>query len=326
MSITNVNDVPLALAVWAMFDEYDYVSGVENYISVTTLMKPLRQIVIPPRIPQEKQGRADVMDFISSALGKSLHDSVEKAWTKGYADNLRALGYPDSVIEKIVVNPAYTPSDDQIPIYLEQRVLKKFMGFTIGGKYDLIADGLLQDLKSTTAYTWLYGGKDDDYQLQGSLYRWLNQDKVTEDFIRINFIFTDWQKMSAKQNPKYPQKRVEYKDIPLMTVQETENWVRTKLNQIVMHKNTPEPQLPRCTDEELWRSAPQYKYYSKVETAQAGGRATKNFDTLVEAKTFWMVEKGGVGTVKTVPGEVKRCGYCPAFNGCTQKDEYVINE
>ena len=322
--ITNEHNIPLALAAWALYDEYDYIEGVENYISVTTLMKPLRHIVLPPRIDQTKT-RSDVIDYLSSALGKSLHDSVEKAWTKGYDKSLRMLGYPEDVIKRIVVNPAYKPTPDQIAIYLEQRVLKPFRGFTIGGKYDMIADGLLQDLKSTTAYTWLYGGKDDDYILQGSLYRWLNQDKVTEDFIRINFIFTDWQKMSAKQNPNYPQKRVEFKDYPLMSVAETERWVTNKLAEIVKHRDTPEKELPECTDDDLWRSAPQFKYYSKVETANAGGRATKNFDTLAEAKTFWMVEKGGVGVVKTVPGEVKRCAYCNAFPICTQKDKYVTD-
>ena len=31
----------------------------------------------------------------------------------------------------------------------------------------------------------------------------------------------------------------------------------------------------------------------------------------------------GKGVVITKPGEVKRCGYCPGFEACTQKDAYL---
>ena len=47
----NVSEVPLALAVFLASDYYDYNED-QNTISATTLLKPLRQIVLPPRIPQ----------------------------------------------------------------------------------------------------------------------------------------------------------------------------------------------------------------------------------------------------------------------------------
>lgn len=323
--ITNKGDIPLALAVWLLHDEYDYIDE-PNYISVTGLMKPIRHIVLPSRVPPEKR-ESDVEDYISRALGHSLHDSIEKAWTKGAARSLRLLGHPKSVIERVLVNP--TPEQlagtkNPIPVYLEQRSFRKItvggITYTIGGKFDMVAEGIVHDNKSTTAYTWLYGGKDDDYKLQGSLYRWLNPDKITEDFIRINFIFTDWQKAQAKQNPNYPQKRLEYKDIPLMTLEETERWIRKKLEQVAQYKDTPEADIPECTDEELWRSSPQYKYYA--DPLKTTGRSTKNFDNPLDAKKFMMVEKAGKGVIITIPGEVKRCTYCEAFPICSQKEKY----
>jgi hypothetical protein len=42
---------------------------------------------------------------------------------------------------------------------------------------------------------------------------------------------------------------------------------------------------------------------------------------MAEAQAF-MVEKAGKGVIKTVPGEVKACEYCPAFTICKQKDSY----
>lgn len=323
MHITNNSDVSLPLAVWLVDDNYDY-NDAENYISATALMKPLRQIVLPRRIEQGQRQAPDVTDFIARAMGHSLHDSIEKAWVKNHVKNLLKLGYPESAINRIMINPekdALLP--DTIAVYIEQRAIRNYKGYNIGGKFDMVADGVVNDNKSTSAFTWLHGTRDDEHALQGSLYRWLNPDKITEDYIRINYIFTDWQKMAAKTNPAYPQCRVMHKDIPLLSIEKTEAWIDWKLNQINKYSNVPESQVPECTDDELWRSDPKYKYYSNP--LKTDGRSTKNFDSITEAKMF-MAEKGGVGIVKTIPGEPKRCGYCDAFDVCTQKDRYFAND
>lgn len=321
MKITNESGINLALAVWLLHDEYDYVNQ-PNYISATRLMKPLRQLVLPQRTPPEEQ-TADVADYISRALGHSLHDSIEKAWKKGYKRSLTLLGYPDAVISKVRINPSteeMQADDSIVPIYLEQRAFRSLGGYTIGGKFDMVAEGIVHDNKSTSAYTWVYGGRDEEHQLQGSIYRWLNPDKITADFIRICYIFTDWQKASAKTNPNYPQSRVATKDIPLLSVEETEKWLLAKIALYNKYKDTPEDQLPECTDEELWRSEPQYKYYS--DPTKTTGRSTKNFDSMADARMF-QADKGGKGVILTIQGEPKRCGYCEAFNNCTQKDKYI---
>lgn len=320
MKITNNSDISLSLAVWLINDDYDYIDK-PNYISVTSLMKPLRQIVLPRRIPKEER-ESDVADYISRALGTSLHDSIEKAWVQKAHRNLAMLGYPANVIERVLINP--TPEQlaamkNPIPIYLEQRAFKEINGWTVGGKFDMVTEGIVQDNKSTSAYTWVYGGRDDEHQMQGSLYRWLNPEKITEDFIRINYIFTDWQKSAAATNPKYPAKRVEHKDIPLLDITDTEQWVVGRLNLVEKHMKTPEKDLPECTPEELWMSDPAYKFYSNPNNTT--GRSTKNFTNLAEANEY-KAAKGNKGVVLTVPGAPKRCEYCEAFPVCTQKDKY----
>lgn len=321
MRITNERDIPIALAVWLLHDEYDYIKD-DNYVSVTTLMKPLRQILLPKRVPKEMQVK-DVEDFVSRSLGHSLHDSIEKAWKVGYARSLKLMGYPEKVISQIKINPQPDELvEGMIPVYLEQRNMKeiviKGVTYIVGGKFDMVAEGILHDFKSTTAYSWLFGTRDEEYKLQGSLYRWLNPDKITEDFIRIAFIFTDWQKMSARTNPNYPQHRILYKDIPLMSIEETEKWIVAKLTQVHNSKALPETKIPECTEEELWRSAPQHKYYADPQNIT--GRSTKNFDDLAEANAF--LASKGKGVVITIPGEVKRCGYCDAYPICTQRMRY----
>ena len=103
-----------------------------------------------------------------------------------------------------------------------------------------------------------------------------------------------------------------------MSLEETEKWVIAKLTQIHDAKPLPESKIPECTEEELWRSAPQHKYYADPQNIT--GRSTKNFDDLAEANAF-LVSKGK-GVVITIPGEVKRCGYCDAYPICTQRMRY----
>lgn len=318
--ITNKEDIPLTLAVWAVDDDYDYVNQ-ENYISVTQLIKPIKQIILGMRVTNED---TDVSDLINAALGTSIHSGIEKAWKFNYKKNLKSLGYSDELINKIKINPKKEDlKDTDIPIYIEQRNSIKVDDFTIGGKFDMVADGILHDNKSTSVYTWIYGGRDKDYCLQGSLYKLINKDIIKEDFIRINYIFTDWQKSAVTQNIKYPLNRLVCKDIPLLSLEETKKFVEDKIKQIKLYKDSPEEKLPRCTDEDLWRAEPKYKYYA--DPTKTSGRSTKNFTSLEEANEYKLA-KGNKGIVIVVPGEVKRCMYCRAYNICKQRREYFTND
>lgn len=329
MRITNSSGIDLPLAVWLAHDDYDYITGVDNYISATTLMKPLRHIILPPRVPAGLRAM-DVADMIATSLGHAIHDSIEKSWKQGHRRALTLLGYPEDVVEQIAINP--TPeerraSNSMIPVYLEQRAMRTIdingVTYTIGGKFDFVAEGITNDFKSTSVWSWIKGSRDEEHRLQGSLYKWIHPDKITEDYIRIHYLFTDWQKAEKKRNPDTYPNRIEKKDVPLLTVQETENWIRNKLLLIEKHKNSPEDQIPECTDEELWRSAPQHRYFSDpAKASDPNARSTRNFDDLNEARRF-MAEKGGKGVIVTKPGEVKRCDYCAAYEICSQKDRYL---
>lgn len=313
MVFTNHASIPLAIGVWAVQDSYDYVDD-PRYLSVTTLLKPTRQIILSRRVNTEAL-QTDVEDFVASAMGTSIHDSIEKAWLHHYEEGLAKLGIPENVIKRFKINPdPATVGETDIPVYLEQRAIKEFEGWKIGGKFDFVADGLLHDNKSTTTMKWTKGSSDKDYQLQGSLYRWLNPGIIKEDYIRINFIFTDWSKLNALKDSSYPQHRAMYRDIPLLTIPETENWLKQKLMVIEKYMDAPEAEIPPCPDEELWRTPTKYKYF-----ANAGSqRATKNFDNQAEAYRYMNVDKKGQGFIRIVPGEARRCNYCIASDLCKQ--------
>lgn len=314
MILTNEWDIPLPLQVWLANDEYDHISD-KNYISATQLLNPLKQLILKHRV-NENLVSTDISSFVPAVMGTSMHDSIEKAWLHSdYKKTLGFLGISKAVADKVVINPEKV-EEGQIPVYIEQRSIKEIDGYKIGGKFDYIGDGTLHDFKTTSAYTWVYGGMDEKYILQGSIYRWLNQDKITSEFVRICFIFTDWQNQLALSNKDYPKHKIMYKDYPLLSVQETEDWIKRKLALITKYFDAPEEEIPDCTDEELWRSETKYKYYAN----ESASKATKVFDNLNDAVAFKTAK--GKGVVRTVKGQVKRCMLCPAAPVCQQRRRY----
>lgn len=316
----NVSEVPLALAVFLASDYYDH-SDDPTEISATTLLKPLRQIILATRVP-EGDGLVNLADMMNSRMGTAIHDGIEKAWTTNYKVAMKSMGYPDRVIERIAINPkpeALVANPELIPIHMEQRLKRKIGKWTVTGKFDFVGEGKVQDFKSTSTFTYKKQVNAEKYTQQGSIYRWLDSKLITQDNMEIHYIFTDWKPSMAKTDPAYPPKRFHTQSFPLMSMLETENFIRRKLELIEEFWDADEDDIPLCDDSELWRSEPQFKYYKNpAKTA----RSTKNFDTRAEAM-IRMAEDGNVGVVKEVPGQVTACKYCPAFAACTQKDQLV---
>ena len=314
----NTASVPLSLAVFLASDNYDHDP---NTISATSLIKPLRQIVMSARVPEDVTP-VDLVNLVPSRMGSAIHDAIERSWKDNYQIALDHLGYPKKVIEKIRINPKPEElQDGQIPIYLEQRAYKQVGKFLISGKYDFIGDGRVEDFKSTSTFTAMNNTNDEKYIWQGSIYRWLNPDIITKDEMAIQFIFTDWSKAKAMQDPKYPQQRIQQRILPLKSISETDTFVKRKLAQIEQYWDADEKAIPPCTDADLWRSEPVFKYYKNPEKRS---RSTKNFDNRHDAQLRF-IEDGSVGIVVEQPGQVTACKYCPAFAACSQKDALIAS-
>lgn len=324
--ITNTHQIDLPIAVWLL--QNGYYSGADvapegELISVTSLMKPTRRLILERQV-DVSQEVLDVSDLIASRVGHGLHDSIERAWTEGdWKGAMRRLHYPQSVIDRVKINPDPSEvSGNDIPIFLEQRRFKEIGGIVLTGQLDFAINGAYRDVKTTSTFSMTSGKKDQDYILQGSMYRYIMPELIWQDTMRIEFIFTDWQKYRAKGDPNYPQAKVAHKEYPLMSMEDTEKWILDKLHDIKVNAKHTKNQhkMVRCTDEELWKSPDTYKYYANPETAKAGGRAQKSFEKLADAEQH--KKEKGKGVIVTVPGEVKACEYCPAFSVCEQRKEY----
>lgn len=262
----------------------------------------------------------DIQTLIKSRTGSSVHDGIEKAWHGNYKDALAKLGYPAKVAERVKINPEPSElEDDDIPVYMEIRSYRSLEGYKVSGKFDFVAEGQLEDFKNTGTFTWVNDSKTDDYILQGSIYRWLNPETIVKDTIQITFLFSDWMAFRAQSDPNYPKHPVMSKKYPLLSLEETETFMRNKIREIEKYKDLPQEDLPLCTDKELWRKDPQWKYY---KNPQKTARSTKNFDNGPDAYAR-LAKDGNVGIVKEIPGEVVACKYCPAFPICTQKDDLI---
>jgi hypothetical protein len=324
MILTNQHGISVPLAVWLLHDDYDHIDE-PNYISATSFLKSTRQLVLSHRVnPAERE--LDISAFIASRNGTAIHDSIEKAWRVSGPSALKKLNYPPAVYENIRVNPTdeeLAANPAIIPVWIEKRAFREVtvngITYKIGGKYDMVLEGRLFDAKTTSVYAYLLGRKDDDYKWQGSIYRWLNPDLITGDHIFIQFIFTDWQKARSKGDANYPQTRVLEYPVELASIEDTERFIVAKLTDLQKYQNLAEEQIPHCNDKELWRSETVYKYFTDANNK----RATKNFETDKAAAYAYQASQGK-GIVKVIPGEVRACEFCPAYDACKQKDSYYV--
>lgn len=318
---SNNTNLPLSIGVWLATDNYIYPpDDGKKYISATTLLKSIRQIVLSFRLGEKGQKSEDISSRVASRFGTAIHDGIEKSWTSNHKQALTDLGYPKQVVNSVVVNPEGQLKDGEIPVYMEQRFYKDVSGWVVTGQFDFVGDGKLEDFKSTSTFTWTNGTKSQDYIDQGSIYRWGRPDIITQDVMSIQFIFKDWQAFKAT-DPKYPSAMLMQKDYTLKSVQQTDLDIKTKLRSIDSYMDAKEKDLPLCNDKELWRGDTLWKYYKNPSSTK---RATKNYTSLQDANLRF-VQDGSIGLVKEVKPTPTACKYCDVFHLCSQKDEYIAS-
>lgn len=319
---SNTSSVPLSLAVFLATDYYDHNDD-PNTISVTTLIKPVRQIVLGRRIDPSSM-TLDLVSQMSNRLGASIHDGIERAWKTNYHAALESLGIPKHVIDLIRINPTdeeLAANPDILPVYMEQRMQKKIGKWIVTGKFDFIGEGRVQDFKTASVWSYMEQVNAEKQIMQGSLYRWLDPKKITQDQMDIIHIYMDWRASAAKTDPKYPPQRFHTQTFNLWSVTETEYYVKRKLVEIDRFMDADDADIPECPDDDLWTSDPKFKYYKNGDINSA--RSTKNFDTMRDAQNYMYGEGKGVGAIKEVPGEVRACKFCSAAPICQQKDRLI---
>lgn len=302
------------MAVWLADDDYDHDDDPQT-ISATTLLRPMKAIILAMQNNMlDKEG--DVVSMAASRIGTAMHDAIERTWRKKRSTVeglLTILGVPARVAKKVIVDPTEAELDDGcIPVYMERRSYKQVGAYKVSGKFDFIMDGKLEDFKSTGTYTYEKQTNAKKYAQQGSIYKWLNPDIITDNIMTICYFFFDW-KANKAYDKNYPSSKVMGQNFVLDSPENTQKFVEQQIATIERLKNAPQDDLPACTPEELWQGSGTWKYYKKPGAV----RSTKNFDNSAEAYERLALE-GNVGEVIHIPDTPRACSYCDVNTICVQ--------
>ena len=293
MKITNNLNLHPIIAVWLAENGYSG-SNDATHISTTGLLRSTRQQVLLRKCIRDNcEVAVDISTLMKSKMGTAIHKCIEEAWKdpESLRNACETLGWSDSRIDRIHV--------------FEQRAHRDFNGWRINGEFDCVLNGTVIDFKSTSTYTYMNKIKEQDYIKQLSIYRWLNPELITDDVGIIQFIFTDWNQKYALGNADYPQHPFVMIKLPLMSLQETEDFIATTLRSIDY-------------DDHALMINTEWQYFASGDTSK---RSSKNFKSYDEAVKY-MASKGNIGIIKKKAQEPKGCAYCACRDVCTQYTKF----
>lgn len=339
MQYSNPTNLPITLAVFLAHDDYSLVTSPSTF-SATGLLKNAKQTVLASRVKGTDASVSDLESRRASTIGTAIHNGLEHAFLSSKLPaTLASLGLPEKVIKRFKVNPTeVSDNTTDIVVYTELRTNKELIGYTVSGECDFVCMGTVRDLKTTGS--WKIGKAlkevgvhrqcstpEDmqrncpslfDWVMQLSIYRWLMPNIITEDEGAIDYIITDWSKLSSIKDKTYPPSAMGSIALDLFSEEVTELWIKRKLETIKKYWNSPEEDMPSCTDEELWSTAPRYKYYRNKEKL---ARASRVYDTPQEANAH-MVKDGNTGVIIPTRKTVRYCSYCNSNSVCKQYQQY----
>ena len=319
MQVKNDLGIDWIIAAWLSSNTYTG-SNNQTSISASNFCRSVRQNVLS-RVMQYngEEEPTDISTMLSSSIGTALHRDIQAVWENDeiITNALKNLGYSDERIRRIHVNPEY-PIEGDTNLWFEKRVEKEINGWKITGQFDLVVNDTIHDFKSTKTYITRNKTKEGDYKIQLSIYRWLNQEIITNDIGVIHYINTDYNQNYVHSYNDYPLHPFTSINVPLMSIQETEEFICKRIRDIEYYtENLTE--LPRCNDHTLMIDKPIWQYFASSTST----KASKNFDTKLEALQY-MSNKGNKGMVKAKEQEPIGCKYCNCKKACTQYKDFVI--
>lgn len=226
MKIVNRNNLPESIFNFLKNDLYDGEKAGESY-SATELLKPVQEIVLTRRHWPEIE--IDAGDRLWSLFGQGVHAVLEK-------------------------------EEDVEPI---ERIYAEINGKKISGKFDRIKNGIIFDFKVTSAWTVVYSSRFKEWRHQLSIYRWLYWQKYQKELSSKGFIVAilrDWDQRNTESNEKYPKSPIVEIQLTLLSLNETEAMLESKLQVIEEAMNS--QVLPKCSPEERWYNEKK-KIYNK---------------------------------------------------------------
>lgn len=240
--MTIINDgLPEEIFQFLIQDFYDH-ENVEGKVSITSLMKPIRSIVL-----QERYGDSFIVNASTlfwRVFGAGVHEILAKV---KLADTIQEKRY-DAVLGNTIVS----------------------------GKPDLTRmvevsgepQPILSDYKTTSVFKFIKGDFED-YITQLSGYRWLLAKNGINTSVNANIIMIlrDWRsgEFDGKRPIKgYPPLPIVQVGICLLHPDQVEHDLFTTLERIELERSVPDNALVLCTPKERWWNE-RYQVYNRCE-------------------------------------------------------------
>tara|TARA_A100001515_G_scaffold38071_1_gene29944 strand:- start:1413 stop:2291 length:879 start_codon:yes stop_codon:yes gene_type:complete len=289
MKITNQYNLP-QIVVDALVQD-DYTKGQSNR-SVTQLIDSPRVAILQRE--HEDEMSQDVVDFLWSRFGTSVHGMFEKA-----VEGTTAVG-----------------------VVSEERLYAEVEGWTVSGAIDLQElhdDGVLvSDYKVTSVWSVIHDKTEWHNQLNA--YAWLvrSAKDLPVKGLRIIAILRDWQRRKAQMEPDYPASPIHMVDIPMWSVEETNQYI---LDRVLLHQEAEFDRmtggaLPLCTSAERWEKPTTFAVNKKGRK-----RAVRVLASREEAEDY-LKSLGKDHLVEERVGESTRCAqdWCRVARWCDQNN------
>lgn len=282
MRITNKENLPLPFVRTA---EEEYEIKPKRY-SVTTLLKPVREILLNRRHADEIE--QDCSDMVWLLFGKSVHAVLEK-----YSEGANEF------------------AEEKLSVELEN-------GYTVSGIIDLYDIDKAEVVDYKTASVWKAVYKDyEDWRKQGLMYAWLlHKNGLPCKSVFFYAILKDWSKTKAKADSSYPQSAILRVSWSIDDLTEIDEYIRAKIDEIIYYEDKQDNELPLCSTEDRWNDGDKYAVMKKSRKT-----ALRVLDSVEEAEK-WKTENVG-DFIEVRKGTDKKCvDYCLC---CTKCDYWKQN-
>jgi len=281
MKYTNKCKLPKPIYDALTFDSY-YHDGV---ISATGLINSPRQY-----------------QLIKRHYSEIIKDAIDNFWSL-----MGSIGH--NIIEKEKVGEGLK----------EERLYMDILGWKIAGKFDLwLSPGSLEDYKFTSVWVYIMDKEKKEWEEQLNIYAYMMIDAgFPVKNLFINAFFRDWIRSRAKYDKKYPQVPYKRYKLKLWSIDKQKKYIEGRVALHQAHENTPDNELPECTELERWQTETKYAVMKKGNKKACRG-GLKN--SMEEAEKYIKNHKDSIRMyVEIRRGEARKCAdYCDAAPFCNQ--------
>ena|SRR3990167_908473 len=317
------------------------------YLNGLKLPEPIAAAIRGDSYHEKRQAQlADYCQKQGIAQDKVLHFSVSDLISPPRRRVLTRR-YWDKII-KDVSQDIYRILGQAVHAYLAQHCQNKYIPeerifhhrlwgdkiVVISGEPDLVTPaGEIHDYKVAAVYSWQKAqeeGVKSEWETQLNLYAWLHimtkDQKITG--LKNHLILRDF-KLSETVQENYPKAGIQVIDVPLWSLEQTEEYVQERMRLHVQAEAMFDDELPECSAYEMWEKpeawAVQRQGASRAAklVRVAGDEGNKQATEIAAEKNLRLKKDEQEFMVEHRPGERGFCEkFCNAAGFCNQFMEY----